>query len=288
MRNLATKIIFLMKLINLCLSFFSLKELRSHLSSIILLAVFTIVQIINVLLRKLSKLIFIWCVIRSFLVLKWLRFSLLCGEIVHWVIFLNFVWIFIINHFLIARFGNVISLLCLSTFRTTVYDFVSFNFFRLLLCLKLLLLLHVIETIIIAAIELNCWWFVIVFEERGSIYTCSLFIISSFNKMVLILVLFFKYLDDWVWFVNKHILLLTRLIKVLRLHYNCLILSVHNRLLIWLLSHLTLLTLMALMTLIAWLVLNTQMTCIKHLILRCIYLLLTKEISISLRIRISF
>jgi hypothetical protein len=261
MRNLATEILFLMKLINLCLSFFSIKELRSHLSSIILLVVFTIVQIIKVLLRKLSKLIFIWCVIRSFLVLKWLRFSLLCREVVHWVIFLSFVWIIIIDHFFIARFGNVISLLCLSTFGTTVFNFVSFNFFSLLLSLKLLLFLYVIETIIIAAIELNCWWFVIVFEERGSIHTCSLITISSFNKMVLIFVLFFKFLNDWVGFVNKHILLLPRLIKVLRLHYNCLILSIHNWLLIWLFSHLTLLTLMALMTLIAWLVLNTQMTC---------------------------
>jgi hypothetical protein len=207
-----------MKLINLCLSFFSIKELRSHLSSIILLAVFTIVQIIKVLLRKLSKLIFVWCVIRSFLVLKWLRFSLLCREVVHWVIFLSIVWIIIIDHFFIARFGNVISLLCLSTFGTTVFNFVSFNFFSLLLSLKLLLFLYVIETIFIAAIELNCWWFVIVFEERGSIHTCSLITISSFNKMVLIFVLFFKFINDWVGFVNKHILLLPRLIKILRLH----------------------------------------------------------------------
>ena len=42
------------------------------------------------------------------------------------------------------------------------------------------------------------------------------------------------------------------------------------------------------MTLIAGLVLNPQMTRIDHLILRCTYLLLTKEISINLRIQVSF
>ena len=42
------------------------------------------------------------------------------------------------------------------------------------------------------------------------------------------------------------------------------------------------------MTLIAGLVLNPQMTHMDYLILRCMYLLLTKEISINLRIRVSF
>ena len=83
----------------------------------------------------------------------------------------------------------------------------------------------------------------------------------------------------------EHILLLASLIKVLSLHSYSLILSVHNWLLIRLFPSLILLTSM---TLIAGLVLNPQMPRIDHLILRCTYLLLTKEISINLRIQVSF